>query len=104
MQWKPIDIEDKELLTSFFASHDILVSDLTFTNLYLWHYARHISWAILNDCLIVKTQYPNENPFIFYPIHKQNNLESKKTNDSTITRNLQSKRFDFFYPFLKRSR
>lgn len=78
MQWKPIDIEDKELLTSFFASHDILVSDLTFTNLYLWHYARHISWAILNDCLIVKTQYPNENPFIFYPIHKQNNLESKK--------------------------
>ncbi|MDE5926073.1 MAG: phosphatidylglycerol lysyltransferase domain-containing protein [Helicobacter sp.] len=78
MQWKPLDIEDKELLTSFFTSCNILVSDLTFTNLYLWHYARHISWAILNDCLIIKTQYPNQNPFIFYPIHKQNDLESKK--------------------------
>lgn len=78
IQWKPIDIEDKELLTSFFTSQNILVSDLTFTNLYLWHYARHISWTILNDCLIIKTQYPNENPFIFYPIHKQNNLNQKK--------------------------
>ncbi|TLD87550.1 phosphatidylglycerol lysyltransferase domain-containing protein [Helicobacter sp. MIT 05-5294] len=78
MQWKPIDIEDKESLTHFFASHKILVSDLTFTNLYLWHYARHISWAILNDCLVIKTQYPNENPFIFYPIHKQNDLNCKK--------------------------
>lgn len=78
MQWKPIDIEDKELLTHFFTSHKILVSDLTFTNLYLWHYARHIGWAILNDCLVIKTQYPNENPFIFYPIHKQNDLNCKK--------------------------
>ncbi|WP_297812919.1 phosphatidylglycerol lysyltransferase domain-containing protein [uncultured Helicobacter sp.] len=78
MHWKPIDIEDKDLLTSFFTSQNILVSDLTFTNLYLWHYARHISWVILNDCLIIKTQYPNENPFIFYPIHKQNDLNSKK--------------------------
>lgn len=77
MQWKPLDIEDKELLTSFFTSCNILVSDLTFTNLYLWHYARHISWIILNDCLIIKTQYPNQNPFIFYPIHKQNDLEIK---------------------------
>lgn len=78
MQWKPIDIEDKELLTSFFTATSILVSDLTFTNLYLWHYARHISYIILNDCLVIKTQYPNENPFIFYPIHKNNDLNAKK--------------------------
>ncbi len=78
MQWKPIDIEDKEILTSFFTSKRILVSDLTFTNLYLWHYARHISYIILNDCLVIKTQYPDEEPFIFYPIHKDNNLNAKK--------------------------
>lgn len=87
MQWKPIGIEDKELLTSFFISHSILVSDLTFTNLYLWHYARHISYIILNDCLVIKTQYPDDEPFIFYPIHKDNNLEAKK---QTILQIMQS--------------
>lgn len=87
MQWKPIGIEDKELLTSFFISHSILVSDLTFTNLYLWHYARHISYIILNDCLVIKTQYPDDEPFIFYPIHKDNNLEAKQ---QTILQIMQS--------------
>lgn len=78
MHWKSISIQDKDLLTSFFKSVHILVSDLTFTNLYLWHLARNISYTILNDCLVIKTQYPNENPFIFYPIHKNNNLDCKK--------------------------
>lgn len=99
MQWKPIDIEDKETITRFFTSQNILVSDLTFTNLYLWHYARHISWTILNDCLIIKTQYPNEDPFIFYPIHQQNNLDHKKANSCATARNLQGKRLDFFNSF-----
>lgn len=78
MQWKPIGIEDKKILDSFFANNKILVSDLTFTNLYLWHYSRHISYIIFNDCLVIKTQYPNENPFIFYPLHKENNPEAKR--------------------------
>lgn len=65
MQWKPIDIEDKEIINSFFSANHILVSDFTFTNLYLWHYSRHISYIILNECLVIKTQYPNQNPFIF---------------------------------------
>ena len=78
MQWKPVDIEDKEILNRFFHSRNILISDLTFTNLFLWHYSRHISYFIHKDCLFIKTQYPNENPFIFYPIHKENNLTIKK--------------------------
>ena len=100
MQWKPIDIEDKELLTSFFTSHPILVSDLTFTNLYLWHYARHISYIILNDCLVIKTQYPDENPFIFYPIHKNNNLDSKKQTILQIMESCKGKGLKFSIPSL----
>lgn len=95
MQWKPIDIEDKELLTSFFLAQPILVSDLTFTNLYLWHYARHISYVILNDCLVIKTQYPNANPFIFYPIHKENNLEAKKQTILQIIERCKGKNLEF---------
>lgn len=95
MQWKPIGIEDKEIFDSFFAANKILVSDLTFTNLYLWHYSRHISYIILNDCLIIKTQYPNKNPFIFYPLHKKNNFEAKKQSILEIMAHCKAKGLDF---------
>ncbi|MDD6055856.1 MAG: phosphatidylglycerol lysyltransferase domain-containing protein [Helicobacteraceae bacterium] len=103
MQWKPIDIEDKELITSFFNSKHILVSDLTFTNLYLWHYARHISYIILNDCLVIKTQYPNENPFIFYPIHKENNKDSIKKTILGIMQQCRAKGLQFSIHSLSKS-
>lgn len=95
MQWKPIDIEDRGILESFFNSQNILVSDLTFTNLFLWHYSRHISYFIYKDCLLIKTQYPNENPFIFYPIHKKNNLECKKEVILELIQICQSKGIPF---------
>lgn len=95
MQWKPVDIKDKALFTEFFSTHHILVSDLTFTNLYLWHYSRHISYIVLNDCLVIKTQYPNENPFIFYPIHQNNNLSSKKQTILQIIESFKGKGLDF---------
>lgn len=47
----------------------IEASDMLFGNLYIWHFSRDISYAILNDCLVIKTKFPNEKyPFIFYPI------------------------------------
>ncbi|MDA3967814.1 DUF2156 domain-containing protein [Helicobacter sp. WB40] len=80
MQWKPLDIQDRDIINEFINTKEILVSDINFTNFYLWHYSRHISYCILNDCLVIKTQYPNQTPFIFYPIHKKNNKEKiKKT-------------------------
>ena len=101
MQWKPIDIEDKEIINSFFSANHILASDFTFTNLYLWHYSRHISYIILNECLVIKTQYPNQNPFIFYPFHKNNNKEAKKTNYFRYYGNLQGKRYGIFHTLFK---
>lgn len=95
MQWKPIDIEDKEIINSFFSSNHILVSDFTFTNLYLWHYSRHISYIILNECLVIKTQYPNQNPFIFYPFHKNNNKEAKKQTILDIMEICKAKGMEF---------
>lgn len=47
----------------------IEASDMLFGNLYIWHFSRDISYAILNDCLVIKTKFPNEKyPFIFYPL------------------------------------
>ena len=95
MQWKPIDIEDKDLFDRFFHTQNILVSDLTFTNLFLWHYSRQISYFIHKDCLFIKTQYPNENPFIFYPIHKENNLFTKKEALSDMMQYFKANGYEF---------
>lgn len=82
MQVKPLDLEDKEIIESYFKAAAPLVSDLSFTNLYLWHFGRFIGYCELDcngeKCLIIKTKYPDEVPFIFYPICKNTALSQKE--------------------------
>ena len=69
MQFLPINIYSKDIVNSFFDMQRIEASDMLFGNLYIWHFSRDISYAILNDCLVIKTKFPNEKyPFIFYPL------------------------------------
>lgn len=70
MQFLPIGIESKQIINNFIKSQRIEVSDVLFTNLYLWHFSRKIEYAIIKDCIIIKTQYPDSMPFIFYPLGK----------------------------------
>lgn len=79
MQFKALELCDKNELESYFKACGPLVSDLTFTNLFLWHFGRQISWCVQDECLIIKTKYPNSGPFIFYPLHKNNDLKAKKS-------------------------
>lgn len=77
MKFNPLKITDKELIDSYFKACKPIVSDLTFTNLYIWHFSRKIEWCICDDCLIIRTTYPNESPFIFYPLHKNDDKDAK---------------------------
>ncbi|MDE5592173.1 MAG: phosphatidylglycerol lysyltransferase domain-containing protein, partial [Helicobacter sp.] len=95
MHYKPINIQDRIIIEDFLSTQNILVSDLTFSNLYLWHYSRHISYCIHNDCLVIKTQYPNQSPFIFYPIHKNNDKECKKQTCLDVMQDFCAKSLDF---------
>ncbi len=74
MKFKALELCDKNELESYFKACGVEVSDLSFTNLFLWHFGREISWGIQNECLIIKTKYPDSNPFIFYPLHKNSDL------------------------------
>lgn len=57
----------------------IEASDMLFGNLYIWHFSRDISYAILNNCLVIKTKFPNEKyPFIFYPLGLGNRKKTIK--------------------------
>ncbi|WP_240332421.1 DUF2156 domain-containing protein [Helicobacter suis] len=68
MHFKPICLEDKSVVDAFLKQDDFLIADVNFTNLYLWRLAREISLCMAHGCLLIRSQYPQEKPFYFYPI------------------------------------
>jgi uncharacterized protein len=53
--WKPIGLEDKDLLNRFLKAKRLEISELTFTNLFLWQEGQSIVYRIVNDHLVVKS-------------------------------------------------
>lgn len=68
MEWKPITLDAREEVESFLETYHGEVADLTFTNFFIWRHAREIVYAVTNGCLIVRTCYPDQTPFIFFPV------------------------------------
>lgn len=79
MSWKPVTLNDKDLINAYLRPKRYGVSDLSFTNLYLWHFSRTITYKIIHDCLCIKTQYPDQNPFVFMPIGEGDITKALKT-------------------------
>lgn len=67
MDWKPISQDSKNEIDSYFKINKCDLSDFTFTNLFIWQFARDISYKILDGFLVVKTCYENDTPYIFTP-------------------------------------
>ncbi|MFC3848280.1 DUF2156 domain-containing protein [Helicobacter baculiformis] len=68
MEFKPLSLELKGLLDTHLQEDSLSVSDVNFTNLYLWQSARDIRLALVCGCVVIRTQYPKQPPFYFYPI------------------------------------
>lgn len=68
MTFTPITLEDKPLLDSYLKpTHPHPLSDFNFSNLFIWRFAREISYCLIDEFLILKTCYPNSTPYFFYP-------------------------------------
>ncbi|PAF48904.1 hypothetical protein BKH41_04560 [Helicobacter sp. 12S02232-10] len=72
IEYKKISLEDKPLFDSYLNKDFFYVSDISFGNLYIWHTAREISYAIVEGFLVIRTQYLQKSPFYFYPIGSGN--------------------------------
>ncbi|BEG57938.1 DUF2156 domain-containing protein [Helicobacter sp. NHP21005] len=68
MEFSPLHLAQRNALDSALKADNFIVGDVSFTNLYLWQNAREISLAFVEGCVVIKTAYPNESPFYFYPI------------------------------------
>ena len=67
MNFTPISIESKHIFDEFFHKYPPVISELTFTNLYVWRNSRSIEYAIHNDILILRASYGGARYF-FPPI------------------------------------
>lgn len=68
MQFQPISLEHRDLFLKLQSRSEMPLSDFNFTNLWIWRFAREISFTYLKDCLIIKTAYPNQEPYYFFPL------------------------------------
>jgi len=69
IDWKQINIEDKEIIDSYYKTYTSEVSDYSFTQLLLWQEAYSIQYAEVDGFLVVKLLAPNESyPYIHMPV------------------------------------
>lgn len=88
MTFTPIALEDKPLLDSYLKpTHPHPLSDFNFSNLFIWRFAREISYCLIDEFLILKTCYPNFTPYFFYPfsLGEREREERKAVLESLLT-------------------
>ena len=74
--FKPLEFQDKELFNEFLRRDPPRISELTFTNLYMWRHQYHPAWLQRKDCLLIVYQPKGEAPFGLPPIGAGNKREA----------------------------
>ncbi len=65
---KALEFEDKGYFDEFLRKDPPLISELTFTNLYMWRHKHRPAWRMGEGCLLLVFQPPGQNPFGLFPI------------------------------------
>lgn len=55
-QFKKTELEDREIITSYFGKAPSRSCERTFANVYLWSRHYPVTWAIIEDALVFKSQ------------------------------------------------
>ena len=73
-----INIDHKPYLDRFFKIADLQVSELNFTNFFMWRDYYKISFSIVNDFLCIISMMDSRNPFCYFPIGDYNRVDELK--------------------------
>ncbi|WP_373812743.1 PG_1841 family phosphatidylglycerol lysyltransferase-like protein [Porphyromonas loveana] len=69
IDFKPVQPSDREAITAITFSAGAQICDLAFSNLYCWSYLYGTSWAVVEDCLIVRFRPKTRNhPVYLFPV------------------------------------
>jgi hypothetical protein len=66
--FKPLEIVHKEIFNRFFREDPPEISELTFTNLFIWSHCNHPLWTRKEGCLLLILRPDGANPYGLPPI------------------------------------
>jgi hypothetical protein len=66
--FKPIEIQHKEIFSRFFLQDPPKTSELTFTNLFIWRHHYNLLWRQWENCLLIILKPQGISPFCLPPI------------------------------------
>ena len=66
--FKPIELKDRDYIQDLIWAYQPDVSELNFTNMYIWWHYYRIRWAILNESIFFLYDVKNEDPYFLTPV------------------------------------
>ncbi len=67
-EFKPIELTDKGVISGFFAADPPQVSELTFTNLFMWRHRYAPLWRVWKDMLLMVLRPDDSGPYGLPPV------------------------------------
>lgn len=74
--FKPLEFEDKEVFDEILHQDPPLISELTFSNLYMWRHKHRPAWRIWEKCLLIVFQPQGRASFGLFPVGRGNKKEA----------------------------
>lgn len=76
LNFKPLDLEDKDLFDKYLKPYPFLTCEYSFTNLFIWRKGLDIQYAVINDAIIIKKKDFHNHYHFMQPIgYKKENLK-----------------------------
>lgn len=79
-----ISIDDKEYFDKYFEMANLQVSELNFTNFFIWRDYYKVRYIPINNFLCIMSIMDDKKPFCFFPIGDYNNREELRTAIYTV--------------------
>ena len=76
LHFKPVEIQDKEIFNRYFKEDPPDISELTFTNLFMWQNLYHPVWTEINNVLLIILNPEGNAPFGLQPVGSGNKAEA----------------------------
>jgi len=73
--FRPLELEDRELIREFIWRYQPDTSDLTFTNLYIWRSLYHWQWSTAGEWLLLLQEKEGQEPSLLPPVGPSPRLE-----------------------------
>jgi hypothetical protein len=66
--FREIRLEDAAIFNEYFQKYPPVISEYTFTNLFMWRSYYQLSWTLWNEHLCILAHHPAHNPFFLPPV------------------------------------